>query len=395
MRVSLSPTQNTFFKSEEEYVLFAGGLGSGKTHAGALWAIYMALTHPNVRGLITAISYSQLNKATLAKVFELLTEMSIPFNYKKKEGELYIMNSLIYCYSMENFNTLRGIDVGWCWSDECAFYKEEAFNVLIGRIRDKEGPCQWKGTTTPNGFNWLYEAFVEKPFKSTKIIKSKTSDNLANLKSSYVDDLKSQYDTRLAKQELDGEFVNLNAGRVYYTFDRGRHVKNVTDIPFALLYVGIDFNVHPLCGIFAYIQDDKIYVKSEMYLENSDTFQAAKEIIRRYPYQALMAVADETGNRRKTSSKNTDHEILRRANIPVADFKNPLSKDRFNNVNRLMEQGKIIIDPSCKYLIKDLEQLAYDNKDDMLSHASDTLGYVAWHVFPMERPRRRATVSYK
>lgn len=395
MKIKLSPTQNAFLNSKKEYTLFAGGLGSGKTHAGAVWTIKMALQYPGTNGLITANSYSQLRKATLSKLFELLDVYGIRFRYNKNEGIIYIGDSVIYCISMENYDNLRGIEVGWCWSDECAFYKEEAFNVLIGRIRDPKAPCQWKGTTTPNGFNWLYTKFVEKPFSSSFVVKSKTSENLANIKASYVKDLREQYDSRLAEQELEGEFVNLNSGKVYYAYDRRIHNKVVNDIPHSAIYVGLDFNVNPLCGTFIYVKGNKLYVKSEMYLKDSNTFQAAKEIIRRYPYQALQVVADETGNRRKTSSAETDHEIIRRANLPLAKFKNPKVKDRQNNLNRLFDQGRIVIDPSCTHLIKDLEQLVHDNKDEMLSHPSDTLGYVAWHLFPLKKPKRQGRVTYK
>lgn len=394
MDVILSKTQMGFLEAPEEYTLFAGGLGSGKTHAGAIWAIYMALNYPGTVGLITANSYSQLRKATLAKLFELLTEFGIKFRYSKNDGTMFIGDSKIYTISMENYDLLRGIEVGWCWSDECAFYKEEAFNVLIGRIRDPEGPCQWKGTSTPNGFNWLYEAFVEKPFASCKVIRSKTADNIANLKSSYVDDLQSQYDSRLAKQELDGEFINLNSGKVYYNFDRNVNCKKVSDQN-AAIFIGLDFNVNPLCGVIGYIHGGSLVISREIYLENSNTFAAAKYIQGSFPHQYVRIVADETGNRRRSSSANTDHEILRRANLDVLPFKNPPVKDRYNNLNRLFEQGKIIIDPSCKMLIKDLEQLVYDNKDEMLSHISDALGYLAWYAFPLKKPKRSGKVTYR
>jgi hypothetical protein len=37
-------------------------------------------------------------------------------------------------------------------------------------------------------------------------------------------------------------------------------------------------------------------------------------------------------------------------------------------------------------LIKDLEQLTHDNKDLMLSHISDALGYICWKLFPLKKP---------
>lgn len=394
--IELSAAQMQFISSEKEYTLFCGGLGSGKTHAGALWAIYMAVTHPTVKGLITANSYSQLKKATLSKLFELMEEMGIEFEYKMQDGVILIgpEKTVVYALSMEKYDLLRGIEFGWGWGDECAFYKEEAYQVMIGRIRDPNGPCQWKGTTTPNGFNWLYERFVVKPPKSAGVVYSKTVDNLMNIKSSYVDDLREQYDSKLAQQELDGQFVNLTSGKVYYKFDRNLHVKDVNDNG-SFLFVGLDFNVHPLCGIYCNVVGDTIHVFDEIYQEDSNTFKASKEIITKHPDRLVSVISDETGNRRRSNSTNTDHEILRRAGLNVLNFRNPFVKDRDNNLNRLFEQNRVVIDKKCTNLIKNLEQLVHDNKDEMLGHITDALGYVAWHFFPLQKPRARARVEYK
>ena len=393
--LAISPTQMDFLSSETDYTLFCGGLGSGKTFAGGGWAMHMLHEYPKAKGLITANSYSQLQKATLPVFFEVLDMFGIDYRYKSQAGEIHVGDTVIYAISMEKYDLLRGIEIGWAWSDECAFYKEEAFNVLIGRIRDKKGPCQWKGTTTPNGFNWLYTVFVESPLPSSKVVYSRTTDNLANLPEKYVRTLQAQYDERLAQQELEGQFVNLSSGKVYYSFDRRESLAehDGTNYP---VFCGLDFNVHPLCGVFAHqTPDGKIYITGEIYQKDSNTFEAAKEILTRYPYALVNVVADDSGSKRKTSSKNTDHEILRRANINVLQFRNPLVKDRYNNINRLLSKGLLKIDPKCKKLIEDLEKLTYDNTDPMLSHISDALGYVCWHLSPLKKPTRPGRVYYR
>ena len=356
--------------------------------------MHMVHQAPKAKGLITANSYSQLQKATLPVFFEVLDMFGIDYHYKSQAGEIHIGDTVIYTISMEKYDLLRGIEVGWAWSDECAFYKEEAFNVLIGRIRDKKGTCQWKGTTTPNGFNWLYNVFVEEPLPHSKVVYSRTTDNLQNLPEKYVKTLQAQYDKRLAQQELEGQFVNLSSGKVYYSFDRQENVKEANDRDRAI-FCGLDFNVHPLCGVFAYQAQGKIYISGELYQEDSNTFNASKEIISRYPHTLVNVVADDSGAKRKTSSKNTDHEILRRANINVLKFRNPLVKDRYNNINRLFHNGLLVIDPKCKKLIEDLEKLTYDNTDAMLSHISDALGYVCWHLSPLKKPTRSGKVYYR
>lgn len=395
VNLELSKAQMEFLKAEDDYTVFCGGLGSGKTFTGALWSVIMTQKYPNTNGLITANSFKQLRRATLPELFSIFELFGIQYKYKQQDGEIKIENgSTLYLLSAENYEDARGFEVGWAWSDECAFYKERAFDVIMGRIRDKEGPCVWKGTTTPNGYNWLYDRFVQEPLPKSKVVTSKTTDNLVNLSEKYYDRLKTQYDTKLAQQELEGAFVNLNSGTVYYAFDRHRHCKATSDSN-SLIFVGLDFNVHPLCGVFCVEKNKQIHIVDELYLEDSNTFEAAKQIIKRYPYQTIQVVSDDNGGNRSTSARYTDHEILRRSNLEVIKFRNPFVKDRYNNVNRLFDHDLLVIDPKCKKLIQDLEKLTYDNKDDMLSHISDALGYVTWHLAPLKKVKREARIIYK
>ena len=392
--VVLSDPQHEFMFSEKDYTLYCGGVGSGKTFCGALWTVMTAIKYPNCRGLITANTHSQLRKATLAELFKVCEMLGIHYHYKVNQNILIIGKTEILCYSMENPDNLAGPTVGWWWGDEAAFYKQLAFDKGAARVRDKQGPCQIKFTTTPNGFNWLYEYFVEKPEDYKHLVFGSTMDNIDNLPGTYVQQLRDQYDSKMAAQELDGQFVNMNSGQVYYSFDRHKHVKQVELMPTDLLMVGLDFNVNPLCGVFVAKRGDMIYIVDELYLENSNTFQASKEILQRYPARYMQVVADETGNRRKTSANQTDHEIIRRTGLDLLPFKNPSVKDRQNNINRLLERNYIKIHPRCKKLIKDLEMLTHDNDDDMLSHISDALGYVSWKINPLRKPKRKARISY-
>jgi len=394
INVDLSPSQHEFVYSETQHVLFCGGVGSGKTFGGALWVIMMAQQYPECRGLITANTHSQLQKATLAELFSLCNKLGIKYRYLLNQNRLFIGKAEILCYSMEKPENLAGPTVGYWWADESSFYKRLAFEKGAARVRDKRGPCNIKMTTTPNGFNWLYEYFVENPADYKQVIHSKTIDNADNLPDTYVDQLRDTYDKKMSAQELDGQFVNLNSGQVYYGFDRNKHVKQIDLRPRDLLMVGLDFNVHPLCGVFIAKRGEMIYVVDELYLEDSNTFKACKEIISRYPARYMQVVADETGNRRRTSANQTDHEIIRRTQLDLLKFKNPFVKDRQNNINRLLEKNYIKIHPRCKNLIKDLEQLTHDNDDDMLSHMTDALGYVTWKINPLEKPRRKARISY-
>ncbi len=391
--LTVSPTQMQFIESSAFFTLFCGGIGSGKTYGGGTWSALMTQKFPRVSGLITANTHSQLQKATLPEFFKVLDQLGIPYEYKQQAGTI-IVNSktIVYAMTVENYTNIRGANCGWAWSDEVAFYEEAAFDVIIGRLRDKNGPCQWKGTTTPNGYNWLFKRFVQNPGNSTRIVYSRTQDNASNLGGNYIKNLSEQYDPKLAKQELEGQFINLSEGKVYYFFDREKHVQPV-QYNHELLMYGIDFNVDPLCSVIAYRKGNTLFFIDEIYLRDSNTFDVAEKIKFGYPGVRKEIIADSTGDKRRTSAKNTDHQILKNAGLDVIKFTNPWVKDRYNNMNRLFANNRIVIDPKCKKFIEDLEQLVYDNKDDMLGHISDAGSYLAWHFEPLKRPRQKGYIT--
>jgi hypothetical protein len=117
---------------------------------------------------------------------------------------------------------------------------------------------------------------------------------------------------------------------------------------------------------------------------------------------------DATGEQRKTSASRTDWQIVKnffgrytdryhaRFCVPSA---NPPVKDRINCVNAVLRnhagERRLRIDPRCKQLIKDLEQVGWkadphgnplaelDKSDFMRTHASDALGYLVAREYPI------------
>lgn len=188
----------------------------------------------------------------------------------------------------------------------------------------------------------------------------------------------------LAKQYLEGEFVNLNNMAAYYGFNRDRNVKPLGSITQDKLYIGIDFNVNPMTAAVCQLADNNILVKSEYYIRNSNTAQLCQAIKGDYPNHEIIACPDMTGKNRKTSADITDLQILQRHGFQILGFnKNITERGRLNTVNNLLDKGRLIVDPSCVHVIKDLEQVTTNEQgfipkkaDDPLTHISDALGYV-------------------
>jgi hypothetical protein len=150
-------------------------------------------------------------------------------------------------------------------------------------------------------------------------------------------------------------------------------------------------------------------------LRDSNTLaacQAFREWVaaRRFSYPVQLSIyGDASGDSRHTSASRTDWQIVRDfMDRHAADFRssilvrstNPPVKDRTNCVNAVLKnhygQYRLKIDPKCKYLIHDLEQVCWrtdandnplmelDKSDPMRTHISDALGYMISFEFPMQ-----------
>jgi hypothetical protein len=216
------------------------------------------------------------------------------------------------------------------------------------------------------------------------LIQAKTKENTF-LPDGYVESLYAKYPTKLAQQELEGLFVNLREGRVYYSFDQENNLYQNKGREWGDLIVGADFNVNPMCAVVGTYHGGTLRVIDEIYLEDSNTFAMSDEIKKRYPNRAVTIIPDASGKARKTSATMSDVEIFKQAGFQViCRASNPAIMDRFNSVNSALHNRKLWIDDKCKYLQRDLMQVSHGKNPDNLTHISDALGYLVYHLMPLK-----------
>src|SRR5690242_20520996 len=88
---TLNPAQWAFVTCRRRFSFYVGGVGAGKTHAGAVRAIVRALDQPGSLGLVGAPTYAMLRDATQRALLALLPEASIR-EYRKAEERLVLLN---------------------------------------------------------------------------------------------------------------------------------------------------------------------------------------------------------------------------------------------------------------------------------------------------------------
>jgi hypothetical protein len=213
--------------------------------------------------------------------------------------------------------------------------------------------------------------------------------------------LKASYDEAFFKQEVLGSYLNLQAGQVYYAFERSGNVGDYELDEEEPLLWSWDFNVNPMSSVIAQRRGDEIYVLDEICLRSSATPEACEEFERRYGKHrsGVRVVGDASGRQRHTTSAYSDYQLIReffarrgelRGRV-TAPRSNPPVRDRLNLTNAWLccanETRRLFIDRRCRELIKDLEQVSYKpesgaidkEKDANRTHLSDALGYLLWH----------------
>jgi len=288
---------------------------------------------------------------------------------------------------------ILGKEFSTIFFNECSQLSYSSVQVALTRLAEKNKLVKkvYYDENPPNKKHWSYWLFIKKldPIESEPLddpgeyasMLMNPKDNLDNIDEDYLKMLSKMPEAE-RKRFLEGEFLDSNDGEAYYAFDREKHVGD-TPAMSGTTWVGMDFNVQPMTAVVCSYFNETFYIHDELFLENSDTFKMVHELQKR-GYKGTV-IPDSTGKNRKTSGKS-DHQILKEAGFTIPYVYNPFVTDRVNNINRLLTSNRIIINPKCKKLIGDLERVSWkDNKldqktDPMLTHISDALGYLCWHL---------------
>lgn len=205
-RIELSETQTAFVTGDRKYELFLGGIGAGKTHAGAIKAI--GAIRAGGLGMVIAPTFRMLRDSTWRTAISVWRDLGIVEQILRgDELRVVFRNGAEAIFrSAEDPDRLRGPNASWAWIDEAAQCHPDTWLIAIGRLREagRAGRC-WL-TTTPKGMNWLYEVFVRRATDETMIYKAPTWSNPFN-PPEYAASLAEQYEGDFALQELEAEFI--------------------------------------------------------------------------------------------------------------------------------------------------------------------------------------------
>lgn len=395
------------------FVAMIAGIRGGKTVAGAREAVRQAWNAEGkgVFGII-APTYNMLDRTTWAEFREAARPL-IAHDIDSKKIIILKNGRRVHGHSAENPDRIRNETFIGFWGDEMREAKnfKALWNILMGRVLSTNG----RGfiTSSPNSYDDIHDIFVANRKEGYGMVHFPTYTNTFINKDA-IDELAGNYDQKFADQEIQGNFV-IFEGTVYYAFNRK---DNAGELAFKLaqydpdkpLCLCCDFNIDPMAWPIAQVHINEVSklpevrVIDEIFIRNTNTIQCCEEFKSRYPNHnsGLILYGDATGEARHTDSNVTNWRIIENElgkygitkRVPL---KNPAERDRINSVNGMIcnsrKQRRIQINPNCKKLIGDLEQVSFKEgstqidkgRNLLLTHASDALGYMCEKEFSLNR----------
>ena len=424
MEVNLTPPQSEFFVDQHSYPLFVAGFGSGKSTAMATTLVSECIQYPGAKLGAYAPTYDLLRLITVPYLFELLEESHIKFNLNQRDMIISLLDgNQIILRSLSNPERIIGYETFRSHVDELdtlpAKKAEAAWNKIIARNRQKiphlDGSMHWSDEhqkdmprlaqnrvsayTTPEGFKFCYARWEKDPARGYHKIKAPTYSN-PHLPPDYIDNLKSSYPPELIDAYIEGEFVNLTSGSVYYFRRADHNTARVWDGS-EHLHIGMDFNVNNMNAV-SFVQD---IVDRKVNSSAVDEFTGAKDtpdmidaILNRYdghPPSRITIYPDASGkNTSSKSASESDITILKSAGFKIKMHnKNPMIKNRIIAVNSGLAHGQVRVNiEKCSSFATALEQQVYDDNGKPEKHATDNVddindaaGYYVFRVHPVLR----------
>ena len=396
------------------------GFGGGKSFTLYKRAIASAIENAPVPVIICMPTYPMAKMITIPTMDALLEGKrsiygrAFDWDFNAQAPMRYRIRfrgrqAVIWVLSSDNPKTLVGATVAAVYMDEPFIQDYTAFEKLMSRIRHPGAITkEFCLAGTPEQLNWGYDLFkgeLRDKFDSVGVglVQASTRDNLA-LETGYADRLAAGYDSLTASAYLDGQFVNLAKGRIYFAFDETRNVVADEHLPRptgAKLGLGIDFNVNPMAFVVFWYTDDHLHYLWEQEIPNADTDYACQIVREKFgdPGQLEDCFPDPACTQRNTAAPagRTDAKILKARGFTLFHRRqHPTRRDRYNAANAgfrpaLGGPPRITVSPKCKRLVYCLgeytSKIMNTEAGKQMSHILDASTYAPEYLFGLQRPR--------
>ena len=392
MQLKLTKERKEILSHPARFKVITAGRRFGKSVLGLMFLLKGEMLPGENRWYISP-TYRQ-GKLTVWPILKSIIRNQPDWKINETELSCTRLGATIAIKGSDASDSLRGAELSRVVLDEYAYQKAGVFEeVIYPMLTTTQGNALMIGT--PDGFsnNNFYDYFLKGQGKDDQW----KSWQYRTIDGGFVDDkelelAKSNLDERAYRQEFMASFETA-ANRAAWAFSRDEHIRHADELS-AYQVIGIDFNVDYMSAVLACIYGDgTVHYVDEIRQQNSSTEMLCKEMKAKW-IKAKECYPDPAGSARSTTSHRSDHQILKDYGYSVYARKgHPSHRDRLNALNRKLKDatGKVrmTVDPNCKYLIKDLEQVQRDRKGGIdksnieLTHSLDACSYLIEYKFPI------------
>lgn len=391
MAIEILQHQLDFIQSNHRHTGLVGGFRSGKSHAGVIKTVKKKLSLPGVDVAYYLPSYQLIKDIAFPKISALLTQLGITYQLNQSDKNFITPYGRIIMRSMDNHELIVGYEVGYSLIDEADILPldkmEQVMLKIIARnsVKTIGNNNATDFVSTPEGYRFLYNFFVKNSNENKLLIRAKTENN-PFISEDYIKALEAEYTPSQLQAYLNGEFVNLTSGNVYNEFSRERNHTDREPTDKDILHIGMDFNITKMNAV-VHVIDGAIGKAVDEIVNKYDTRSMCQYIKETYPKNRIVVYPDASGGSRKTSSSETDLQIIKSFGFMIkADDKNPAVKDRTNTMNNCFHKNNYQVNVNrCPTYTQALEQLGYKNgepdKQSGLDHITEAGGYFVHKIF--------------
>lgn len=397
-RIVLSAPQAKIWSDPKRFKIACCGRRFGKSFLALAWITNKAQTVVGKHWYVGP-SFQQTKDICWRPLKNLLRDhISV-----KNEAELTIElknGSIIQLKSADNPDSLHGSSLSSVVMDECRFFKPDAWAEGISPATSDKLADVLFITTPPEENNWfteLIEAVQTDPdYERDWSFHQYTTLEGGNVPEEEVQRARAQLDMKTFRRMYEASIETMG-NRVYREFDRKIHVRDDIEVNTSEIWVGMDFNVTPMTAVIGMkLGKEGMYIFDEVWIEDSEVYEVAEEILRRYPNASVQCRPDPAARWRNAATKGgkTSYSILEQYGFHLyAPQKHDGVIDRVNTVNAALRAAnggtKLYFHPRCKRIIDSLQKLPFKEGSSVPNdrtewiHITDALGYLVSSEYPI------------
>jgi len=355
--------------SDARMNIWEGSVRSGKTIASILrWIEFVQKAPTGGVLMMVAKTSKTLHRNILSIIIDMVGPKNARFN--RGTGAFYLYGKeidTIGALDERSQEKIRGATIVGCYGDELSLWPESFFKMMLSRLSVKG--AKLFGTTNPDSpYHWLKVDIIDRASELDLKVFHFVLDDNPTLDPEYVKSLKAEYTGLWRKRFIDGLWVQAS-GAIWDCFDEDLHTKDVSVVldgggrtRFRNYITSADYGTNnPFAiGLFGYDGKPPVYLVKEYYFDSVRRGKQKTDSEYADDYIKFIGDYHPSVNYIDPSAASFMAEMRKRG-VNTTPAKNDVL-DGVRFVSQMLEQGKFIIDKSCKETICEVTGYVWDAK---------------------------------